>query len=81
MGLINQVGSYFISQYYRVLQETPEFTHQFYNDLSTLTRDDGNDSQTVSNIMVMIFFISYYHLLFFNLLSICMVFLDYYEFF
>ncbi|CAO2839795.1 unnamed protein product [Amaranthus hypochondriacus] len=46
-----EVGSYFISQYYRVLQETPEFTHQFYNDLSTLTRDDGNESQTVSNIM------------------------------
>lgn len=46
-----EVGSYFINQYYRVLRETPDFSHQFYNESSTITRVDGDDSQTVSNIV------------------------------
>lgn len=46
-----EVGSYFITQYYRVLKESPEYSHQFYNDSSTMTRVDGDDTQTVSNIV------------------------------
>lgn len=46
-----EVGSYFIAQYYRVLKESPEYSHQFYNDSSTMTRVDGDDTQTVTNIV------------------------------
>lgn len=53
--LNNQVGSYFITKYYHVLKESPEYSHQFYNNSSTLTRVDGDDTQTVSTILVMIF--------------------------
>ncbi|KAK9726436.1 hypothetical protein RND81_05G215000 [Saponaria officinalis] len=46
-----EVGSYFINQFYQVLSETPEYSHRFYNDSSTLTRVDGDDSQTVSTML------------------------------
>ncbi|XP_021763307.1 ras GTPase-activating protein-binding protein 2-like isoform X1 [Chenopodium quinoa] len=46
-----EVGSFFITKYYHVLKESPEFSHQFYNDASTLTRVDGDDTQTVSTIL------------------------------
>lgn len=46
-----EVGSYFITQYYKVLKESPEYSHQFYNDSSTLTRVDGDDTQTASTMV------------------------------
>lgn len=46
-----EVGSFFIGQYYRVLKESPDYSHQFYNDSSILTRVDGDDTQTVSTMM------------------------------
>ncbi|KAL9239067.1 hypothetical protein vseg_013421 [Gypsophila vaccaria] len=46
-----EVGSFFINQYYKVLSETPEYSHRFYNDSSTLTRVDGDDTQTVSTML------------------------------
>ncbi|GMH30904.1 hypothetical protein Nepgr_032747 [Nepenthes gracilis] len=44
-----QIGSYFIQQYYEILQESPHFSHQFYTDASTVTRIDGDaNDATVS---------------------------------
>ncbi|XP_031098792.1 nuclear transport factor 2-like isoform X1 [Ipomoea triloba] len=37
-----EVGSYFIGQYYQILQQQPEFVHQFYSDVSTMVRVDSN---------------------------------------
>ncbi|KAK9069016.1 hypothetical protein SSX86_013132 [Deinandra increscens subsp. villosa] len=47
----SQVGSYFVQQYYQVLQQQPEFVHQFYADSSTMVRVDGESSETVSAIL------------------------------
>ncbi|GAB2213627.1 hypothetical protein Droror1_Dr00017939 [Drosera rotundifolia] len=41
-----QVGSYFVSQYYQVLRETPEHAHRFYIDGSVVTRTDGDIEDT-----------------------------------
>ncbi|GAB4830097.1 hypothetical protein Ancab_019739 [Ancistrocladus abbreviatus] len=46
-----QVGSYFVQQYYRILQESPDFAHQFYTDASTMTRVEGDDDTTVSTML------------------------------
>ncbi|XP_020206722.1 putative G3BP-like protein [Cajanus cajan] len=41
-----QVGTYFVGQYYQVLQSQPEFVHQFYSEASTMLRVDGNARET-----------------------------------
>ncbi|KAL7584897.1 hypothetical protein Lser_V15G41860 [Lactuca serriola] len=46
----SQVGSYFVQQYYQVLQQQPEFVHQFYTDSSTMIRVDGESTETASAI-------------------------------
>nr|GEV29076.1 putative G3BP-like protein [Tanacetum cinerariifolium] len=46
----SQVGSYFVQQYYQVLQQQPEFVHQFYADSSTMVRVDGESTETASAI-------------------------------
>ncbi|KAJ9565002.1 hypothetical protein OSB04_000968 [Centaurea solstitialis] len=46
----SQVGSYFAQQYYQVLQQQPEFVHQFYTDSSTMVRVDGESTETASAI-------------------------------
>ncbi|KAF5782362.1 putative Ras GTPase-activating protein-binding protein [Helianthus annuus] len=46
----SQVGSYFVQQYYQVLQQQPEFAHQFYADSSTMVRVDGESTETVLRI-------------------------------
>ncbi|XP_076925714.1 nuclear transport factor 2-like isoform X2 [Bidens hawaiensis] len=46
----SQVGSYFVQQYYQVLQQQPEFVHQFYSDSSTMVRVDGESTETASAI-------------------------------
>ncbi|KAK1426757.1 hypothetical protein QVD17_15437 [Tagetes erecta] len=46
----SQVGSYFVQQYYQVLQQQPEFVHQFYADSSTMVRVDGESTENASAI-------------------------------
>ncbi|OMO64999.1 hypothetical protein CCACVL1_21587 [Corchorus capsularis] len=43
-----QVGSYFVGQYYQVLQQQPDLVHQFYSDASTMIRVDGESSESAS---------------------------------
>ncbi|XP_074304273.1 nuclear transport factor 2-like [Silene latifolia] len=46
-----EVGSYFIAPYYQLLSETPEYSHQYYNDSSTMTRVDGDGVKTASTML------------------------------
>ncbi|XP_027165240.1 putative G3BP-like protein [Coffea eugenioides] len=46
-----QVGTYFVGQYYQVLQQQPEFVHQFYSDASTVLRIDGNTRDTATSML------------------------------
>ncbi|XP_075523840.1 nuclear transport factor 2-like isoform X2 [Primulina tabacum] len=46
-----QVGTYFIGQYYQMLQNQPDFVHQFYNDASTMLRINGNSRETASAML------------------------------
>lgn len=48
-----QVGSYFVTQYYQVLQQQPELVHQFYSDNSTMVRVDGESRDSASSMMVL----------------------------
>ncbi|KAK6940613.1 Nuclear transport factor 2 domain [Dillenia turbinata] len=45
------VGSYFVAQYYQVLQQQPELVHQFYNEASTMVRVDGDSSESATSIL------------------------------
>lgn len=47
-----QVGSFFVRQYYQVLQQQPDCAHQFYTDASTMIRVDGELSDTASALLV-----------------------------
>ena len=49
-----QVGAYFVGQYYQVLQQQPDFVHQFYTDASTVLRVDGNTRETASAMLVIL---------------------------
>ncbi|XP_010522529.1 PREDICTED: putative G3BP-like protein [Tarenaya hassleriana] len=46
-----QVGSYFVGQYYQVLQQQPDLVHQFYSDASKVVRVDGDSSETASTML------------------------------
>ncbi|KAL7202502.1 hypothetical protein ACSBR1_034052 [Camellia fascicularis] len=46
-----QVGTYFVGQYYQVLQQQPNFVHQFYNEASTMLRIDGNSRETATAML------------------------------
>ncbi|XP_073048840.1 nuclear transport factor 2-like isoform X1 [Primulina eburnea] len=46
-----QVGTYFVGQYYQMLQNQPDFVHQFYNDASTMLRNDGNSRETANTML------------------------------
>ncbi|CAL5208103.1 unnamed protein product [Lathyrus oleraceus] len=46
-----QVGTYFVGQYYHVLQNQPEFVHQFYSDASTMLRIDGHARETATAML------------------------------
>lgn len=46
-----KVGTYFVGQYYQVLQQQPEFVHQFYSDASTMRRIDGNTIETATAML------------------------------
>ena len=47
-----QVGTYFVGHYYQVLQQQPDFVHQFYSDASTMLRIDGNTGETAASMLV-----------------------------
>ncbi|KAL0392669.1 UNVERIFIED_CONTAM: Nuclear transport factor 2 [Sesamum radiatum] len=46
-----QVGTYFVGQYYQMLQNQPDFIHQFYSDASTMLRIDGNTRETATAML------------------------------
>lgn len=46
-----QVGTYFVGQYYQVLQQQPNLVHQFYSDASTMVRIDGNNRETAAAML------------------------------
>ncbi|XWS47037.1 hypothetical protein CRYUN_Cryun14cG0118900 [Craigia yunnanensis] len=46
-----QVGSYFVGQYYQVLQQQPDLIHQFYSDASNMIRVDGDSSESASAML------------------------------
>ncbi|XP_041008021.1 nuclear transport factor 2 isoform X2 [Juglans microcarpa x Juglans regia] len=46
-----QVGSYFVGQYYLVLQQQPDRVHQFYTEGSTMIRVDGDSSESASAML------------------------------
>ncbi|XP_040382838.1 nuclear transport factor 2 [Oryza brachyantha] len=48
-----QVGTYFLRNYYNLLQQSPDVVHQFYNDASTMVRvDDLAGTNTTANTMM-----------------------------
>ncbi|KAL1826086.1 hypothetical protein ACET3Z_012864 [Daucus carota] len=47
----SQVGSYFVSQYYQILQQKPDCVHQYYTASSTVIRVDGESTETASEIL------------------------------
>jgi hypothetical protein len=70
------VGTYFLRNYYNLLQQNPDVVHQFYSDASTMVRVDdlAGTNTTVNNMMVsstavsslairsrLRFLLSYYH--------------------
>ncbi|KAE8665123.1 hypothetical protein F3Y22_tig00112673pilonHSYRG00032 [Hibiscus syriacus] len=46
-----QVDSYFVGQYYQLLQQQPDLVHQFYSDESTVVRVDGDSSESASSML------------------------------
>ncbi|EXB46009.1 Putative G3BP-like protein [Morus notabilis] len=46
-----QVGSYFVGQYYQVLQQQPDLVHQFYSETSSMIRVDGENSDSASAML------------------------------
>ena len=48
-----QVGSYFVGQYYQVLQQQPDLVHQFYSEASSVVRVDGDSTDSASAMLVL----------------------------
>ncbi|XP_043807121.1 nuclear transport factor 2 isoform X2 [Manihot esculenta] len=46
-----QVGTYFVGQYYQLLQQQPEFVYQFYSDTSTMLRIDGTIRENATTML------------------------------
>ncbi|CAM8902814.1 unnamed protein product [Rhodiola kirilowii] len=46
-----QVGTYFVHQYYHLLQLQPEHVHQFYTDASTMLRINGTTVESASAML------------------------------
>ncbi|CAN8247863.1 unnamed protein product [Cochlearia groenlandica] len=46
-----QVGSYFVGQYYKVLQQQPDLIHQFYSETSKVIRVDGDSTETANTLL------------------------------
>lgn len=49
-----QVGSYFVGQYYQVLQKQPDVVHQFYSEGSSIIHVDGDSTDSASSIVVIV---------------------------
>ncbi|XP_050218043.1 nuclear transport factor 2-like [Mercurialis annua] len=47
----DQVGGYFVTRYYKLLQQQPELIHQFYNDASTMLRVDASNQQNATTLL------------------------------
>uniref|UniRef100_A0A0D6R0U5 NTF2 domain-containing protein n=1 Tax=Araucaria cunninghamii TaxID=56994 RepID=A0A0D6R0U5_ARACU len=47
----SQVGTFFVAQYYNVLQQQPEYVHQFYTDISTMSRMDRDKQEIATGMM------------------------------
>ncbi|KAB2634476.1 G3BP-like protein [Pyrus ussuriensis x Pyrus communis] len=45
------VGSYFVTQYYQILQKQPDVVHQFYSDGSSMIRVDGDSTESAAGIL------------------------------
>ncbi|GAB2264702.1 hypothetical protein Droror1_Dr00028270, partial [Drosera rotundifolia] len=43
-----QVGSYFVMQYYQLLQQRPEYVHKLYSDSSTMLRVHGHNREAAT---------------------------------
>ncbi|KAA3485353.1 nxt3 [Gossypium australe] len=61
-----QVGTYFVGQYYQVLQQEPHLVHQFYSDSSTMVRVDGNIRETAAAMLVLFSSLSSLHCIIFK---------------
>lgn len=46
-----QIGTYFVGQYYKFLQQQPDYVHRFYTDASTMVRIDGSTIETASAML------------------------------
>ncbi|CAI9107552.1 OLC1v1006928C3 [Oldenlandia corymbosa var. corymbosa] len=46
-----QVGSFFVQQYYQILQQQPDHAYRFYTDASSVIRVDGDVTQSASTVM------------------------------
>ncbi|URD82766.1 Nuclear transport factor 2 (NTF2) domain [Musa troglodytarum] len=46
-----QVGTYFVCQYYQILQQQPDSVHQFYTNLSSMVRSDGAATESVQGML------------------------------
>ncbi|KAL5562005.1 hypothetical protein UlMin_031752 [Ulmus minor] len=46
-----QVGSYFVGQYYQVLQQQPDRVHQFYSEASSMIRIDADSTDSASAML------------------------------
>ncbi|KAM7466362.1 hypothetical protein LguiB_013924 [Lonicera macranthoides] len=46
-----QVGTYFVGQYYQMLQQQPDLVYQFYSDVSTMVRIDGSKRDTAAAML------------------------------
>ncbi|KAF7150726.1 hypothetical protein RHSIM_Rhsim02G0044000 [Rhododendron simsii] len=46
-----QVGTYFVGQYYQVLQHHPDLVHQFYSDASTMLRIEEHAREAASGML------------------------------
>ncbi|KAG1354028.1 putative G3BP-like protein [Cocos nucifera] len=47
----SQVGTYFVGQYYHVLQQQPDLVHQFYTNASTTMRYDGTTIESATGML------------------------------
>ncbi|KAI8031082.1 Acetyl-CoA carboxylase 2 [Camellia lanceoleosa] len=47
----NNMKAVYYWQYYQVLQQQPNFVHQFYNEAGTMLRIDGNSRETATAML------------------------------
>ncbi|GAA0175010.1 hypothetical protein LIER_41835 [Lithospermum erythrorhizon] len=55
-----RVGTYFVGQYYHILQQQPEYVYQFYSYASTILRIDGNRRETTIAMMSLDMYLNFH---------------------